>query len=878
MTNQILLGKQKKFCYPRCAFNEMKKILLTLFLGLCLFTAKAVHIVGGEMEFIYLSDGQYRINLIQYFDEAQSSNPGPEAFATVYIFRNSDNAVISTHHLSLSFQEAVDYTNIACAIGRLVTSRVVWSSDVSLDPATYDDPEGYYIVWERCCRNTGIRNIVNPVVTGMKYVLDIPPLMIGGKIFVNSSPILFRPLSDYACINQLYYIEFTGVDPDGDSLAYSLTTPLNSSSVSTVPTPSPKPHLKVQFSSGFSESEMIPGNPPLRISNKGLLTVTPGDTGLYVFSVLVEEYRNQVKIGQTRRDFQMLVVDGCTPPDPPVVDVDIPGDPGFDPLVDVLTYTVADAKCFDFLVSNTTKGETITLRAEGVNFDDEFDDIFTLNQIPVVGSSSGQLTVEVCIPDCPPVRNEPFIVDLIAGDDACPLPQLDTLRLTIKVEPPPNTFPSPSILITNLTQPEDNNPIHTQTISATDADGDEMSMALFIEGIENPTLHGFDLDVTSSTAGNIAATFSWNTDCDRFDFSGIHKFEIAILIEDNDECAVPNPDTLFIDARIILPPDTDPVVTSSVSIPSQIELGNVLNFDVSVSDIDGDDVALSLIGGNFDRGTYGITFPSAFGNSNTSSVFSWDLSCNAGLYSDGQEFELFFIGDDDGRCKVKNFDTLKAVVQVNYPANTSPHFGEIERIQTIHINQLTQIEIEAFDLNIEDEITLSFAEGIRQPASASLVFEPVTGNGRVSSVLEWQPECSLLRLGETSTLQEVIFQVVDNACPISSIDTLRITFKIMDDQEIQREFLPPNVFTPNGDGVNDRFQLSGNVEQNQNLPENNCNNSFEYIVINNRTGNTVFRSENRDFSWSGGQFPEGVYYYLIKYTHTGFKGYIHILR
>lgn len=187
------------------------------------------------------------------------------------------------------------------------------------------------------------------------------------------------------------------------------------------------------------------------------------------------------------------------------------------------------------------------------------------------------------------------------------------------------------------------------------------------------------------------------------------------------------------------------------------------------------------------------------------------------------------------------------------------------------------IEITAFDTD-NDQITLSFADGIRQPASDNLVFEPVTGNGHVSSFLEWKPECSLLRFGETMTRQDVIFQVIDDACPVSNIDTLKITFEIIDDVERQNEFLPPNVFTPNGDGLNDTFQLNGNNDPLQNLPANNCDNSFDFIVINNRAGNEVFRSTNRDFVWSGDQFPEGVYYYLIKYTNTEFKGFIHLLR
>ena len=44
--------------------------------------------------------------------------------------------------------------------------------------------------------------------------------------FINSSPRLFPPLNDYACPRKPYYVDFAGVDDDGDSLVYSLVTPL----------------------------------------------------------------------------------------------------------------------------------------------------------------------------------------------------------------------------------------------------------------------------------------------------------------------------------------------------------------------------------------------------------------------------------------------------------------------------------------------------------------------------------------------------------------------------------------------------------------------------------------------------------------------------
>lgn len=855
----------------------MKRSVLTFIFVIGILLSDAFHIVGGEMEFIYVSDGVYRINVIQYFDKAQSQNTGPEGLVTVHIFRNGDNELMSIHNLTLLSQENVEYTNIDCSREELQTSRVIWSALVELDPEEYSSKDGYYMVWERCCRNTEIKNIVGPRDAGMKYTLEFPPLMKDGKVYKNSSPVLFKPLADYACINQLYYVEFTGTDPDGDSLVYSLQTPLNSSVANEpVPTPQPKPHFGVVFKSGFSETSMIPGSSPLKISSKGLLTVTPSDIGLYVFSVLVEEFRNHEKIGEVRRDFQMLVVDGCLPPDPPVVDVDIPGDPGFNPKTDVLNYTVGDTeKCFDFLIANITPGETITLRAEGVNFDESLNDIFTINQIPV-GDSDNELRIEVCIPDCPPTRGFPFILDLIAGDNACPLPQLDTLRLSINVEPPPNDSPVASIADKSIAINEDAD--YSEMISATDADGDEMSMSLFIEGIEDPTAVGFDLNVTSSASGIIEAEFTWDTDCIIYDFSAQQQFDVAILIDDDDECAVSNPDTLFIYSTVILPPNTNPVISSNPEIPSNLLLGSSLNLSVSAEDTDGDDLSLTFIGGNFSVDSYGIEFLPVSGNTFVDSDFVWDLDCNRNLYEDGQQFELLFIAEDDDRCKVKNTDTLRHIITVNYPPNNDPQFEEISRRQVVRVNEQVEIDIEAFDTNSNDEITMQFAEGVRQPASPSLIFTPVTGKGRIKSILEWQPECSLLRLGETSKLVDIILQVTDNACPISNIDTVKLTFEIIDDSERQESFLPPNVFTPNGDQKNDTFQLNGNFDKNQNLPPDNCDNTFLYIDINNRAGNSVFRSENRDFVWTGGQFPAGVYFYVIKYTNSEFKGYIHLMR
>ena len=126
------------------------------------------HIVGGEIEFLTMGDGQYEIRVIQYFDRDQTQNPQPEEFVEVFIFRNIDGAFMSSHVLQLDNEFLVEYTNSECSWEELITSRVVWKGTIDLVPQDYDDAVGYAIIWERCCRNDGVKNIENPSGTGMK--------------------------------------------------------------------------------------------------------------------------------------------------------------------------------------------------------------------------------------------------------------------------------------------------------------------------------------------------------------------------------------------------------------------------------------------------------------------------------------------------------------------------------------------------------------------------------------------------------------------------------------------------------------------------------------------------------------------------------------
>lgn len=82
----------------------------------------------------------------------------------------------------------------------------------------------------------------------------------------------------------------------------------------------------------------------------------------------------------------------------------------------------------------------------------------------------------------------------------------------------------------------------------------------------------------------------------------------------------------------------------------------------------------------------------------------------------------------------------------------------------------------------------------------------------------------------------------------------------------------PNVFSPNGDGVNDRFRIPGLTLYREN----------EFTVIN-RWGSHVFEKKQYQDEWTGEGLHEGTYFYVLRIKSENekwqvLKGYITLLR
>lgn len=295
--------------------------------------AEATHIVGGEIYYDNLGGDNYRIRMKVYRDCLNGVPPFdgfPDGFGNITpayftIYDAFDNPIIFSSFTALSSSSVPPTNNSPCApttAGNACVEEALYEAIVHLPPSI----GGYYVAYQRCCRNNTILNLVNPGGVGATYWEHIPgPETVSG----NNSPRFTNRPPIYICQNIPIAFDHIASDPDGDSLVYSLCDPFNGldaccpvigsgvslgllcgsppSSCPTVNTP--QPYVSVPFIAPYSSSYPMASNPAINIDPQtGFLNGVPTIQGQWVVGVCVSEYRNGQLIGVHHRDFQFNVI------------------------------------------------------------------------------------------------------------------------------------------------------------------------------------------------------------------------------------------------------------------------------------------------------------------------------------------------------------------------------------------------------------------------------------------------------------------------------------------------------------------------------------------------------------------------------------------
>jgi gliding motility-associated-like protein len=279
------------------------------------FTANATHIVGGEIGYRCLGGNQYEITLRVFRDcfnadpTALFDDPG---VIGVYASNGLRLSNISLRPIGNdTLREGLDscYTSF---INSVCVHTTVYRTVITLNPRV----GGYHFVYQRCCRNTTISNIVNPTEAGATYDILLTEAAMQK---CNSSPVVNSWPPVYVCANQELNVNSAATDVNNDSIAYKLCAPLVGGTLQRpqpIPPTAPPFQPIIWLGPTYSLANVLGGNNPLTIDvNTGIMKGVPPVLGQFVVAVCVEEYDRSTKnlLSVVRRDFQYNVVN-CTVP------------------------------------------------------------------------------------------------------------------------------------------------------------------------------------------------------------------------------------------------------------------------------------------------------------------------------------------------------------------------------------------------------------------------------------------------------------------------------------------------------------------------------------------------------------------------------------
>jgi len=355
----------------------MRRLIL-LFLVLSYFAdIQATHNRAGEITYVQLSDLTFEITITTF----------------TYTLSFADRPTLDV--------EWGDNTITTAPRISMLTLPNFYRRNIYKITHTYPGPGAYRIIMQDPNRNAGVKNIPNSV----NVVFSISTtLIINPAIGRNNTPVLLNPPYDKAALGYVFIHNPAAFDSDGDSLSYKLT-------VCTRDDGKPIENYTLPKATHFIRVDSISGD---------LIWDTPADTGIYNVAMEIQEWRNQKKISVVERDMQIEVFN--TKNKPPVNS----------PLHD---YCVEAGDTVDFLFSaRDPNNDNISLKATS--------GIFSLNSCPArftkVDSVPGYASARFRWITCHgAVRNQPYDVLFKSDDSNADVKLSDIDNMKIKVLGPP---------------------------------------------------------------------------------------------------------------------------------------------------------------------------------------------------------------------------------------------------------------------------------------------------------------------------------------------------------------------------------------------------------------------------------------------------------
>lgn len=200
----------------------------------------------------------------------------------------------------------------------------------------------------------------------------------------------------------------------------------------------------------------------------------------------------------------------------------------------------------------------------------------------------------------------------------------------------------------------------------------------------------------------------------------------------------------------------------------------------------------------------------------------------------------------------------------------------------------------------DGETDLYFGVYLNQYSDQTITIDYATANGTASSATDYTAVSGTLTFNPYQTYQYVLVKIQGDETDETN-ETFNVTLSnpenvllgdneatgtIYDDDAGASSFAPvagnttqlnnsnvpiANVFTPNGDGINDQFSIAG------------IENAENEVIVMNRQGVQLFKKHNYKNDWDASGVEDGTYFYLLKVRDENGKlqvkkGYVTVVR